>query len=55
MKKKKVISKAQKANVRLIRFLYCDNGCTIRGKLAHVDDLAARMESGIGLTVAMQA
>ncbi|CAN5762254.1 glutamine synthetase family protein [soil metagenome] len=55
MKKKKVISKAHKADVRLIRFLYCDNGCTIRGKLAHINDLAARMESGIGLTVAMQA
>lgn len=55
MKKKKIISAAHKAEVRLIRFLYCDNGCTIRGKLAHVNDLAARMESGIGLTVAMQA
>ncbi|MFN8492182.1 MAG: glutamine synthetase family protein [Caldilineaceae bacterium] len=55
MKKKKVISAAHKAEVRLIRFLYCDNGCTIRGKLAHINDLASRMESGIGLTVAMQA
>src|SRR5215210_6313364 len=55
MKKKKVVSIATKADVRLIRFLYCDNGCTIRGKLAHINDLASRMESGIGLTVAMQA
>ena len=55
MKKKKVISTAHKAEVRLVRFLYCDNGCTIRGKLAHINDLAARMQSGIGLTVAMQA
>lgn len=51
----KVISAAQEAGVRLVRFLYCDNGCTIRGKLAPVGNLAARMESGIGLTVAMQA
>jgi glutamine synthetase len=51
----KVITSAHAADVRLIRFLYCDNGCTIRGKLAHIDSLAARMESGIGLTVAMQA
>jgi glutamine synthetase len=55
MKKKKVVATATKAEVRLIRFLYCDNGCTIRGKLAHLKDLASRMESGIGLTVAMQA
>jgi glutamine synthetase len=51
----KVITAAHAAGVRLIRFLYCDNGCTIRGKLAHIDSLAARLKSGIGLTVAMQA
>lgn len=50
-----VITAAHAADVRLIRFLYCDNGCTIRGKLAHIDNLAAKMEGGIGLTVAMQA
>lgn len=50
-----VVTAAHAADVRLIRFLYCDNGCTIRGKLAHIDNLAAKMESGIGLTVAMQA
>jgi glutamine synthetase len=50
-----IIHQAQEKAVRLIRFLYCDNGCTIRGKLAHINDLASRLESGIGLTVAMQA
>ena len=50
-----VITAAHAADVRLIRFLYCDNGCTIRGKLAHIDNLAAKMAGGIGLTVAMQA
>ena len=55
MDKEQVIASAQNAGVRLIRFLYCDNGCVIRGKAAHIDNLAGRMASGIGLTVAMQA
>jgi glutamine synthetase len=41
--------------IALVRFLYCDNGGVIRGKATHVDRLADRMRSGIGLTVAMQA
>jgi glutamine synthetase len=41
--------------VRLVRFLYCDNGGVVRGKAAHVDRLADRIRTGIGLTVAMQA
>lgn len=55
MSKEQVIKAANAANVRLIRFLYCDNGCVIRGKLAHIDSLAKRLETGLGLTVAMQA
>lgn len=50
-----IVQMARDANVRLIRFLYCDNGCTIRGKLAHISRLEERMAGGIGLTVAMQA
>jgi glutamine synthetase len=41
--------------IRLVRFLYCDNGGVIRGKATHVDRLAVRMRTGIGLTKAMQA
>jgi glutamine synthetase len=55
MSRERIITAANKANVRLIRFLYCDNGGVIRGKLAHIDSLAKRLETGIGLTVAMQA
>lgn len=55
MDKEQVIASANNAGVRLIRFLYCDNGCVIRGKSAHIDSLAKRFESGIGLTLAMQA
>jgi glutamine synthetase len=55
LNKDQVLSACIQAGVRLVRFLYCDNGCTIRGKLAPVDRLAARMEAGQGLTVAMQA
>ena len=55
LNKDQVLSAAQAAGVRLVRFLYCDNGCTIRGKLVPIDRLPGRMDSGQGLTVAMQA
>ena len=55
MNKEQVVTAANSAGVRLIRFLYCDNGGVIRGKLAHIDNLVSRLETGMGLTVAMQA
>src|SRR5436853_3645465 len=48
-------STARRAGVRLVRFLYTDNGGVTRGKATHIDGLAARLTDGIGLTVAMQA
>ncbi len=48
-------STARRAGVRLVRFLYTDNGGVTRGKATHVASLASRMTDGIGLTVAMQA
>jgi len=50
-----VVRQAQNANLRLVRFLYCDNGSIIRGKTTHASKLASRMREGIGQTVAMQA
>jgi glutamine synthetase len=50
-----VVQLARDAGVRLVRFLYCDNGGVIRGKLTHIDGLTGRMTGGMGLTVAMQA
>jgi glutamine synthetase len=55
LNREQVLNACQSAGIRLIRFLYCDNGCTIRGKVVPIDRLAGRMESGQGLTVAMQA
>jgi len=55
MTRDEVLRRAGEAGVRLVRFLYCDNGGTIRGKATHVEGLAGRLQSGIGLTVAMQA
>jgi glutamine synthetase len=46
---------ALRAGVRLVRFLYTDNGGITRGKATHVNGLAHRLTDGIGLTVAMQA
>ena len=48
-------AQARRAGVRLVRFLYTDNGGATRGKATHVDGLAHRLTDGIGLTVAMQA
>ncbi len=46
---------ARKAGVRLVRFLYTDNGGVTRGKATHIDGLRQRLKDGIGLTMAMQA
>jgi glutamine synthetase len=50
-----VLQAAEAADIRLVRFLYCDNGGIIRGKTVHRRALAGRLEAGVGLTVAMQA
>jgi glutamine synthetase len=50
-----VVSKAHEADLRLVRFLWCGNDGTVRAKASVVDGLEGRIESGIGLTVAMQA
>jgi glutamine synthetase len=49
------VAACEMAGVRLVRFLYCDNGGTIRGKATTLARLAERMRTGIGLTVAMSA
>jgi glutamine synthetase len=50
-----VVQRAHSENLRLVRFLYCDNGGIIRGKATHTSKLASRMQEGIGQTLAMQA
>src|SRR6266702_1822074 len=50
-----VVQQARIANLRLVRFLYCDNGGIIRGKATHASKLASRIQEGIGQTLAMQA
>ena len=49
------VQQAEDANLSLVRFLWCDNAGAVRGKMTGLRTLAARMTSGIGLTVAMQA
>jgi glutamine synthetase len=50
-----VVQQARNADLRLVRFLYCDNGGIIRGKATHATKLASRMSEGIGQSLAMQA
>ncbi|HEY4026809.1 MAG TPA: glutamine synthetase family protein [Candidatus Dormibacteraeota bacterium] len=51
----RVVTRAEAGGLRLVRFLYCDHDGIIRGKASGVSRLHERLESGIGLTVAMQA
>jgi len=55
MTPEEAVAACREAGVRLVRFLYCDNGGIVRAKAAHVERLVDRMRTGIGLTVAMQA
>src|SRR5882757_10166219 len=50
-----IVERARTAGLRLVRFLYCDNDGLIRGKATGMSGLRRRLETGIGLTVAMQA
>jgi glutamine synthetase len=52
---KGVVKSADEAGLRLVRFLWCGNDGTVRAKASGRHGLAGRLESGIGLTVAMQA
>jgi glutamine synthetase len=55
MDQSEVVRQVGESRVQLVFFLYCDNGGIIRGKSTHISALQKRLESGIGLTVAMQA
>ncbi len=50
-----VVTRADEANLRLVRFLWCGNDGTVRAKASGRRGLEGRLRSGIGLTVAMQA
>jgi glutamine synthetase len=52
---KKLVEQADEAGLRLVRFLWCGNDGTVRAKASGRHGLEGRLESGIGLTVAMQA
>jgi glutamine synthetase len=54
-RRRELVAQAEAAGLRLVRFLYCDNDGIIRGKSAGIANLKERLETGIGLTVAMQA
>jgi glutamine synthetase len=50
-----VAKQADEAGLRLVRFVWCGNDGTVRAKASTLRGLEGRIESGIGLTVAMQA
>src|SRR4030081_1206492 len=54
-KRREVVAQAEASGLRLVRFLYCDNDGIIRGKAAGIANLKERLETGIGLNLAMQA
>ena len=50
-----LLATVEDRGIRLVRFLWCGNDGTIRGKASSRHGLAGRLSAGIGLTVAMQA
>jgi glutamine synthetase len=50
-----VVRQVDEAGLRLVRFLWCGNDGTVRAKASSPRGLQARLRSGIGLTVGMQA
>jgi glutamine synthetase len=50
-----LVATAEDHGLRFVRFLWCGNDGTIRGKASSRHGLATRLSAGIGLTVAMQA
>ncbi|HUJ93031.1 MAG TPA: hypothetical protein VLW05_10035, partial [Gaiellaceae bacterium] len=55
MTAREIAERADEAGLRLVRFLWCGNDGTVRAKASARHGLEGRLESGIGLTVAMQA
>src|SRR6184192_1682005 len=54
-KRREIVAQAEASGLRLVRFLYCDSDGIIRGKASGMASLEERLETGIGLTVAMHA
>jgi glutamine synthetase len=52
---KEIAKRADEADLRLVRFLWCGNDGTVRAKASARNGLEGRLSSGIGVTVAMQA
>ncbi len=42
---------AEQADLRLVRFLYCDYGSLVRGKATHSEHLRKRLDEGIALVI----
>ena len=55
MDRQDLLRRVADENIRTVRFLYCDHGNIVRGKAVHASALSDFLESGVGLTVAMQA
>src|SRR3954463_12768448 len=49
-----LVRQARQADVRLGRFLYCDNAGLIRGKATRVDPLGTHLRAGVHLPMEMQ-
>src|SRR5438270_11231244 len=54
MDRQDLLSRVADENIRTVRLLYCDHGNIVRGKAVHASALSDFLESGVGLTVAMQ-
>jgi glutamine synthetase len=49
------IDETRRADLRLVRFLYCDYGSVVRGKATHAEHLRHRLNEGIALVMGQTA
>ena len=55
MQASEIAAVAEDLGIRLVRFLWCGNDGTVRGKATGLAGLEQRMRGGIGVTLAMEA
>src|SRR5215216_5301233 len=51
----RIVERATAADLRLVRFLYCDYGNMVRGKATHAAHLGKRLDEGIALVTGQLA
>ncbi len=52
---KKILKSLDRAGVKFVRILWCDNANVIRAKAVHINRLSTYLSHGVGISAAQQA